>query len=298
MPEPGTNMPAQMPDGASGPSPENRLRLLVVNADDFGWSRSVNEGIIGTHRTGIVTRASLLATGRAFEDGVERALATPTLALGVHLEMYRDRPVLPVDAVSSLVGADGMFLGSSRAIIRGLMSNSFDLEQLESEFRAQIERVRDAGIKPSHVDSEKHLHMWPAVFEIVCRLTKEFDIPYIRIVQEPPGVHLIPMGLSVLSLRNRRIARAHGLKTSNQTIGVTESPVDQTSLSRLLSSGRGQCVELVVHPGHVDEEFWRIQAELPNNLTYEREEQYKVLARPEAVVLVEQFGFELVQSGT
>jgi predicted glycoside hydrolase/deacetylase ChbG (UPF0249 family) len=268
-------------------------RLLVVNADDFGWSRSVNEGIIEAHKNGIVTRASILATAGSFEHALALAEDAPTLALGVHLEMYRGQPLLPSDRVRSLIGPEGEFLGSSSAIIRELMLGRFDLSEIEAEFRAQIERVIQAGIEPSHLDSEKHLHLWPSVFGIVSGLAREFGIPYVRVVREPPSLSPIPVGLSMLSVGNARVARAHGLLTPDGTIGVAESPTDRDALARLLASGRGRRVELVVHPGHVDQEFWDLQGQLPNKLTYEREDQLNVLAHPDSRALVERFGYTL-----
>ena len=199
--------------------------------------------------------------------------------MGVHLEMYRGEPILEVDRVRSLVDEQGVFLGSSSAIIRRLVSGGFDMGELEAEFRAQIERVKEAGLTPTHLNSEKHLHLWPTVFDLVCRLAREFDIPYVRVVREPFSLSPIPAGLSLLSYRNRRTARALGLTTPDGTIGVAGAPTDQDALARLLQAGRGDRVELVAHPGHLDDEFWELQGQLPNRLTYEREAQLNVLAR-------------------
>jgi predicted glycoside hydrolase/deacetylase ChbG (UPF0249 family) len=268
-------------------------RLLVVNADDMGWSRSVNRGIIEAHRTGIVTQSSIIPTAGGFEHGVAMAKTAPKLAMGVHLEMYRGEPLLPVDRVKSLVDSEGKFLGSSTAIIRRLAAGGFDMGELEAEFRAQVEQVKAAGLKPSHLNSEKHLHMWPSVFDVVCRLAREFEIPYVRVVREPFSMSPIPVGLTLLSLRNSRAARAYGLTTPDGTIGVAEAPTDRSALERILASGRGHRVELVVHPGHIDEEFWELQGQLPNKLTFEREEQLSVLAHPDSVTIVERLGYKL-----
>jgi predicted glycoside hydrolase/deacetylase ChbG (UPF0249 family) len=296
MPDSERSSSIPAPSHGGGQGGRGPKRTLVVNADDFGWSRGVNRGIVGAHKTGIVTRASILATAEDFEDAVALAQTVATLPLGVHLEMYRGEPVLPVDRVRSLVGDDGAFLGSSSAIIRRLVNRGLDLAELEAEFRAQIERVKEAGISPTHLDSEKHLHLWPSVFDVVCGLACEFKIPYVRVVREPFSLNPIPIGLSVLSTRNARVAQRRGLSTPDGTIGVAESPTDRNALAHLLASGRGRRVELVVHPGHVDEQFLRLQDRLPNQLTYEREEQLSVLAHPDSMALVEQFGYTLEPS--
>lgn len=268
-------------------------RRLVVNADDFGWSHSVNTGIVECHRTGIVTRTSVLATGWAFEHAVELAKANPTLDIGVHLNIYRGMTVLPAEKISSLVGPDGTLLGSWKEIVRRLIAGTFDLGQVEAELRAQIERVLEVGLTPLHLDSEKHLHLWPSVFDVVCGLAEEFEIPQVRVVREPLSTSLIPLGLGLFSARNARVARAHGVSTPHATIGVTEAPLDEAILERLLASARGEEIEFVVHPGHVDEEFMELQTHVANRLVESREAELLVLSSPAARTMVARHGFTL-----
>lgn len=263
---------------------------LIVNADDFGWSRSVNRGIVECHERGIVTRASVLATGAAFEDAAALALATPTLGMGVHLSFYRGATVLEPARVPSLVGGDGRLLGSWKTIVRRLIAGTFDLGELEAELRAQIARVRAAGLEPTHLDSEKHLHEWPSVFDLVCRLADETGIRQVRLVREPISLRAIPVGLGLLSMRDVRVARRHGLVVPDATIGVTESPVDMDALARILRRVPAGRVEFVVHPGHVDQEFLDMQATIANKLVCSREEELAVLTDPGARVALEQAG--------
>jgi len=281
---------------ALGIGPGPAIRRLVVNADDFGWSHSVNSGIVEAHTAGIVTRTSILATGAAFADAAALALATPTLAVGVHLNIYRGDTILPAERVSTLVGPDGRLLGSWQEIVRRLATGRFDLGQVEDELRAQIRHVIDAGLMPGHLDSEKHLHLWPGVFDVVCRLAVEFDIPIVRIVREPLSTHLIPLGLSLLSLRDRAVARRLGLITADATIGVTRAPVDARSLEAILGSTRGRNVEFCVHPGHVDDEFMALQNTVRNRLVCQREEEFAALTAPGARAAVERAGFVLAGS--
>lgn len=274
-------------------SGETRQRALTVNADDFGWSRSVNRGIIETHVNGIVTETSILAAGTDFEDAVELARQTPTLALGVHLNFYRGTPVLPPERVRSLVGDDGRFLGSWKAIVGRLASGRLDLAELEAELRAAIERVKSVGITPTHLNSEKHLHLWPSAFRVVAKLAEEFEVPRVRIVREPFSTRPIPQVLTALSVVDARVARSRGVSTPDATIGVTEAPVTLAALERLLARPAGYDVELVVHPGYVDDEFRAIGRTLPNKLECSREEELAVLASDEARGAVERSGYTL-----
>jgi predicted glycoside hydrolase/deacetylase ChbG (UPF0249 family) len=213
-------------------------RRLVVNADDFGWSRSVNRGIVETHQRGIVTRASILATGWAFEDAVELALATPSLGIGVHLNFYRGRTVLGPERIPSILAVDGALTGSWREIVGRLVLGRLALDEVEAELRAQIERVVATGLKPDHLDSEKHLHLWPDIFDLVCGLAVEFGIPEVRTVSEPASMRAVPAALGVLSRRDARVARRLGVRTPPATIGVTRPPTDLRALERILASAR------------------------------------------------------------
>lgn len=276
------------------PAPSDAPRL-IVNADDFGWSKSVNSGIVECHTDGIVTSASILAAGTDFEHAVELARATPTLALGVHLNFYRGTPVLPPEQVASLIGEDGRFLGAWTEIVERLGTGRVDLGELEAELRAAIERVLSVGIAPTHLNSEKHLHLWPSAFRVVARLAEEFAIPRVRIVREPPSVHAVPRGLTLLSAIDAGEARRRGLSTPDATIGVTEAPRTLEALERLLAHPRGRDVELIVHPGHVDDEFREIERVLPNKLGCSREEELAVLTDPDARRMVEASAYTLVR---
>ncbi|PKQ16548.1 MAG: hopanoid biosynthesis associated protein HpnK [Actinobacteria bacterium HGW-Actinobacteria-7] len=268
-------------------------RELVVNADDFGWSHSVNEGIVECHQTGIVTRTSILATGWAFEHAVELAKATPTLGIGMHLNIYRGNTILPAEKIPTLVGPDGKLLGSWQEIVGRLVRGRFDLAQVEAELRAQIQHVLAAGLTPAHLDSEKHLHLWPSMFDVVCKLAVEFGIPEVRTVREPLGAKPIPLMLGVFSARNAGVAHRHGISTSDSTVGVTYPPIDDAALERILRSARGSRVEFVVHPGHVDAEFMELQSHVANRLVCSREEELAVLASPDSREAVNRAGFRL-----
>jgi len=272
-------------------------RRLTVNADDFGWSKSVNRGIIETHVNGIVTATSILAAGTDFDDAVELARATPSLEIGVHLNFYRGTPVLPADKVRSLLGEDGRFLGSWKTIVGRLATGRFDMLELEAELRAAIERVLSVGITPGHLNSEKHLHLWPSAFAVVAKLAEEFAISRVRLVHESSHPRPVPLALSAFSAIDARQVRSRGLSAPDATIGVGMAPTTTDALERLLAEPAGRDVELVVHPGHVDEEFREIGRTLPNRLECSREEELAVLASPQARELVTRAGYVLGSAG-
>src|SRR6266404_9049580 len=102
------------------------MRNLIVNADDLGWTHGVNRGIAEAHRNGIVTSASLIANGCAFEAGVQTASESPRLGVGVHLNLSDGKPVAPAEKVKSLLDENGDFSGGPEALLFRLTAKSLE----------------------------------------------------------------------------------------------------------------------------------------------------------------------------
>ena len=130
------------------------MKNLIVNADDLGWTAGVNRGIAEAHRHGIVTSASLLANGSAFASGVEVARSTPGLGVGVHLNLSDGAPVAARELVTSLVNDAGEFASGPENLLLRIASRGLALHEVEQEWEAQIEKVRDAsgGWEPREID--------------------------------------------------------------------------------------------------------------------------------------------------
>ena len=139
------------------------MRQLIVNADDFGFTRGVNAGIVRAFSAGILTSTTIMANGPAFEDAVELALTNPSLHVGCHLALVGGRPSAPPHAVPSLIDAAGDMPPTLTQLVVRLAAGRVRIADIEREFRAQIERVLGAGIKPSHLDTHKHTHIYPPV---------------------------------------------------------------------------------------------------------------------------------------
>lgn len=149
---------------------------LIVNADDFGLTQGINAAVARAHRQGFLTSATLMAGGLAWREAVALAAETPTLGVGVHLTLTALGPVLPPEQVSSLVDKGGRF---RRQFWRVLVWNR---EQIKAEWRGQIQRLMEAGLIPTHLDSHHHIHLWPPLMTIACELAREFGIPGVRAI--------------------------------------------------------------------------------------------------------------------
>lgn len=143
-----------------------RVRL-IVNADDFGRSHSRNQAIIQAHRQGILTSASLMVGGQAFEEAVALARANPRLGVGLHVTLVCGNAVLPHDRIPGLADARGLF--NDNAVRAGLdfFFRRPILPQLQAEIAAQFERFAQTGLPLDHVNGHLNIHLHPAVFKVL-----------------------------------------------------------------------------------------------------------------------------------
>jgi chitin disaccharide deacetylase len=136
-------------------------KRLIINADDFGLSYGITDGIVLTHRKGLLTSTSLMVNQPATEYAVRRAPEVPNLGIGIHLNLTEGRPVLPKEEVPTLVNAAGEFVGPSE-MGRRLLRWEASPPEIEAEFRAQIQKMKSLRLQPTHADSHHRIHMYPA----------------------------------------------------------------------------------------------------------------------------------------
>ncbi len=264
------------------------MKSLIVTADDVGLHRGMTDGAIEAHEKGIVTACSVVANGAAFKHAVERLRDHPRLAVGVHLTLVEERPVAA--DVESLVGAGGLLHGSYYEFVPRYFARRIRIDEVEREFRAQIEAILGAGITLRHANGHQHLHLLPRIFSLVQRLAEEYRIPYVRIVDEKKrGRGLRDMSVAVLS-RLGRAARARcRVRTNDRTIGVTNAGrVSSSALIALLEDVEG-ITELVCHPGLADAELHEAY-----DWGYEWEAETAALCDPKLREAITARGIELV----
>ncbi|MBI4455169.1 MAG: ChbG/HpnK family deacetylase [Acidobacteria bacterium] len=250
------------------------MKKLIVNADDFGFTAGVNTGIVRAFERGIVTSATIMANGNAFEDAAERARANPGLAVGGHLSILGGRPVAPPREVASLINENGRMPGTLLELISRLACGVVRTGDIEREFRAQLGRIVGAGIHLTHVDTHKHAHMHPRVMEALLRVAGEIGV---RCVRNPfETVHwprlwgpsarvrwreyltqyVLSMGMSMRARRFQRLARRHAFEMPDYFCGMSLTGLlDGAAIRGVVESLREGTTELVCHPGVYDEEL-------------------------------------------
>ena len=285
---------------------------LIVNADDLGWTSGVNRGIGETHRRGIVTSTSLLANGGAFEEAATMARATPGLGIGVHLNLSDGAPIAKPELVPTLVNASGVFDSSPEALLLKVAMRSLSLAEVETEWDAQIRKVRDAGVPTTHLDGHKHVHMLPGLFEVALRLAKRHRIGAIRVSHEASGLRAAlstgpalrasvvmkqgvqARGLKLLARDARALADRAGIATADHFCGIAQTgELTKEGLIRLLRNLPEGTTELMCHPGYVDEGLRRTSTRLQDS----RENELQILTDPDIRNLVASQGIRLIDYG-
>jgi len=252
------------------------MKQLIVNADDFGLTKRVNEGIADAHRHGIVTSTTLMANGAAFEAATALSRQMPHLGIGAHLNLSEGVPVAPALRIPSLLNARGRLYLTPGRLWKGMATRRVSLADVETELRAQIAKIHRAGILPTHLDGHKHVHIVPGVADIVVRLAREFSIPSVRCpLEQPPGLfhmlegrrtshssilkqYLVGRGVSALARRFRQKLAELGLACPTQFYGLSQTGfLDALGILEVLRQLPEGTSELMCHPGYADAELAR-----------------------------------------
>ncbi|MBD7988317.1 ChbG/HpnK family deacetylase [Luteimonas sp. Sa2BVA3] len=152
------------------------MRLLIVNADDFGLNAAANAGIIECFRAGSVSSTTLMANTPGFAEAVTLAKANPGLGVGLHFNLTWGKPLLGLPAVLTLVDSAGNFRDRGR-LGRQALAGRLPQDAVEQELEAQFQRLRSHGLRVTHVDSHQHVHAFSPVFSAVAKLCARERIP-------------------------------------------------------------------------------------------------------------------------
>jgi predicted glycoside hydrolase/deacetylase ChbG (UPF0249 family) len=207
-------------------------RRLIVNADDFGLTPGVSEGILVAHRHGIVTSTTMLVNRDVPRDLVARA-RDAGLGIGLHANLTLGRPLT---RGPSLVDAGGVFVRDARrAAARAKAS------EVEREIDAQLERFEKiVGTRPTHLDTHHHVGLHVPVREVVLAAARRLGVP-VRSQDAAARVR----------------TRSAGLRTPDHFFGES-GPDAYWSLARTLRHLRALppgTSEFMTHPGWCDPEL-------------------------------------------
>lgn len=254
-----------------------------MNADDFGIAPGVNRAILELHAAEVLTSATLMAQAPASEEAVNMALAMPTLGVGCHIVLVDGNPVSEAGKIPSLVDRrSGAFHPTPVAFLRRLFTARIRSAEIEAEAAAQIAFLQSFGLRLTHVDTHKHMHMFPSILRPLLRAAKAAGIHAIRNPFEPiwslnatadaPDLRRA----EVILLRRfeskfRRIVAEEDFTTTDGAVGVLATgTVNIATVNALITAMPEGTFEFVSHPGYRDEQLARVNTRLLESREIER----------------------------
>jgi len=238
-----------------------RPRRLVVNADDFGRSSSINAAVIRAHCDGILTTASLMVNEPAFDEAVALAREHPRLGVGLHLTLLCGHSALAPDKIPGLVNARREFGNNPAGVGFRYFASRRLRAPLRAEIAAQFDKFRATGLELDHVNGHLHLHLHPTVFDLLMENAAAWGVTHVRLTRDPfwfnvrlahghwfyRGAHALIH--HVLAGRARPVLLRHAIKHTGTVFGLLQNArVDEDYLARLLPRLPPGDSELYSHP--------------------------------------------------
>jgi len=284
------------------------VKRIIINADDFGLSKEVNDAVADAAKRGVLSSATIMANMPGFDDAVRVAGDVPGLGVGIHLNIFRGRPVSDPADVSSLVNSDGRFLENAFSLFVRFLSGKVDPVHVERELSAQVEKVIESGIVPTHLDSEKHMHLiLPRLRDMVCRAANKHGIRCVRVASETlEGVSFLPhpdplqrLKAIIVSRRSRgfsRVALAHGLSFTDRFFGVAMTGRMTTDVYKyVFQMPFDGSIEIMCHPAISGGAS--LDAGGSSRLDEHRIAEYRALIDPETREALSLSGAQLINYG-
>jgi hopanoid biosynthesis associated protein HpnK len=238
-------------------------KRIIINADDFGLSNGVNKAVAQAHTDGVLTSATIMTNMPAADDAVQIAKKTPTLGIGVHLNLTEGSPLSKEANVQPLLNGSGKFACSPTKLAFFSLAGTKHRNAIRTELTAQIQSVFDKGLKPTHLDSHKHIHSFPGIFRIVCELARLFEISAVRWPFEPKELSRMPWPLPGQGGRKRaglirtmakiNHAQNPALLKTDALLGVAHTGrIDVNFFRAVALYNSAPTAEVMTHPGFAD----------------------------------------------
>lgn len=262
------------------------MKYLVVNADDFGFTRDVNDGIVESHLRGILTSTTLMANGAQFDHAVALAKQHPTLDIGVHLVLCGGNALSTGAPLPATVSE----------LIPAVVSRKLDYA---AELELQVRRILDAGLKPTHLDTHKHTHLLPPVLNVVAKLSRQYGIRWVRRPFDLPlkqgtvpwSRRIVSRSLHFVRRRFHTVLSGHNCLTTDYFAGFQMTGYlqmrDIIETLRHLPEGS---TEFMTHPAFCTEELRAAGTRLKES----RQRELEALTDPKTLQAVEDLNIQLV----
>ena len=267
------------------------VRRLIVNADDFGASQSINQAVQRAHREGILTTASLMVNEPGVAEAVQMARDNPRLGVGLHLTLLMGHAALPPEKIPGLANPRGEFSNDPVGVGMRYFFQRKLRAQLRAEIHAQFDKFHATGLTLDHVNGHLHLHLHPVVFSILVEDAAQLGIRHLRLTRDCLGrsrrmargrwFYRVSHALiyEMLSRRAREPLRQRGIRHAQITFGLLQNAqVDEAYVLKLLPELPEGDSELYSHPSLA-----------------EFKHEFAALVSPPVKALVRELGIRLIR---
>lgn len=152
---------------------------LIINADDFGLTKSCSLAIAEAFGKNLISSTTACANGDYIKEAIllarEKGFENK---IGVHLNITEGKPLTGDIKNDSFFCEGGEFHGK---INRYKKPTEAEILHFKKEISAQIERIKELGVEPTHIDSHHHIHTAPYLINTVKEVAREYGINKIRI---------------------------------------------------------------------------------------------------------------------
>lgn len=266
------------------------MRKLIINADDFGLTTGVNSAISECAQRGVLRSTTIMANGPAFDDAVGSGKDLANLGIGIHFVLTGLRPMSPPETIPELTGRTGNLPSSPWELLKIVFTRKGIRDEIKRELLVQTEKVFDSGITPTHFDTHKHVHIIPAVLDVLLEIANRYSIMWIRnpfdslgawrflldIEDDRRGEFLKQYG-NVLCSRCARPSfmlrvRGSGVRAPRYFHGVSVTGImNENVLARIAGNLKPGISELMTHPGRLDADLEQQKTRLLRSREVERD---------------------------
>ena len=235
---------------------------VIFNADDFGISKGVNAAIKKAYDEGILNAASLMVGQKYAKEAVELSKEMKDLDLGLHVNLTNEYPVSKAQNLPLLTGEDGKFQnGFVKLLWLSIFKPKALRDEVYAETEAQILKAQEMGVRLTHIDSHRHVHMIPLIFKVMLELKEKYHINRIRVINECAFLtmktnasksYLFDGGLiKYCLLRFFAVLNGYASKTYFYTMLYT-CKLSQEHFKKVLVPACFDDVEIMIHPSVTD----------------------------------------------
>lgn len=280
---------------------KEKVKRLIVNADDFGMHESINRSVEDAHRRGVLTSASLVVNTQNFDEAVEIAKRNKTLGVGIHLTLIDEEPVAPKEKIPSILDKDGrLFKVFATEFCMKVIKGESKLTHVAEECEAQILKFIRSGLVPTHVDSHQQLHLFPPIFNCLKPILKKYGIKNVRTLNVPWSdyrrAEILRIGVALFA-KLARLWQGPEYKSPDYYFGFFNSGnINTDYFKEILSKLKAGTAEISLHPG-TDNALIRkryIFWEEHSGWKADWEKEYGILLDPEIKNIIDKEGISLI----